>query len=231
MDVLGLAGLALVDSVSAGTLLIPAVLLLSWQRMRLAHYTAYLATITVSYFAIGVALMSGIRIAVDGAGGAAVTSSRSFWWVLLAAGVSLIALGILSPSPKRRAAEDILAARQRGGTASAGGLGAMVALAAGAAVAEAATMLPYLAAVGIIETFESGTAARLLALFAYCVVMIAPASVLGVAVQLSRGRVFRRVAAVLPRLEYETKVTALWIAVIVGIHLAVRSASHLGLIG
>ncbi len=230
MDILGLAGLALVDSLSVGTLLIPAALLLTWQGMRTAQYATYLATIGVSYVGVGIALMSGIRVAVD-ASGASVTSSRWFWWVVLVAGVSLLALGILSPSPKKRAAEDILAARQRGGATSAGGLGAMVALAAGAAVAEAATMLPYLAAVGIIETFESGTAVRLLALVTYCVVMIAPAIILGVAVHVSRGRVFRRLAAVLPRLEYETRITALWIAAIVGVHLVARSASHLNLFG
>lgn len=56
MDYLVLVGLALLDSLSAGTLLIPVVLLIVWRRMRGAAYVTYLGTIVLSYFAVGIAL-------------------------------------------------------------------------------------------------------------------------------------------------------------------------------
>ena len=60
MDGAMLIALALVDSLSAGTLVIPIVLLLSWQQLRVGDYAVYLATIALSYGALGIALLLGV---------------------------------------------------------------------------------------------------------------------------------------------------------------------------
>ena len=44
-------------------------------------------------------------------------------------------------------------------------------------------------------------------------------------------RFLPKLARIAPRLEYEAKVTLLWIAAILGLHLAGRSAGTLGLLG
>lgn len=54
-DFLPLAGLALVDSLSAGTLVIPIALIVIWRRVRLGLLGTYLATIATAYCCLGIA--------------------------------------------------------------------------------------------------------------------------------------------------------------------------------
>ena len=199
MDYLVLVGLALLDSLSAGTLLIPVVLLIVWRRMRGAEYVTYLGTIVLSYFAVGIALFFGLRQALDAVSG--IASNTWFSWVMM--------------DTKKGSA----------------GLPAMVGLALAAAVVEVGTMLPYLAAIGIIESMAVPFAVQLLILALYCVVMILPAVIVGVLFAAFGDKVYSRVVSVIPRLEYETKVTVLWVAAIIGIVLVARSANQLGFIG
>ena len=229
MDYLVLIGLALLDSLSAGTLLIPVILLIVWQRMRLAPYLTYLGTIALSYFAIGYALFFGLRRAVDAV--ARVTSEEWFGWAMLVLGVLLAAYGILSPNPKKRTVEEVLKSRSEETERASAGLAAMVGLAMGAAVIEVATMLPYLAATGIMQSLSVPPVAQVLILALYCVVMIAPALIIGAVFAAYGDKAYNRIAKAIPRLEYETKITVLWVAAIVGIVLTVRSANQLGLIG
>lgn len=231
IDYLSLVGLALIDSLSMGTLVIPLVLIIKWQAMKAAHYTTYLTTIVCAYFMIGCALFMGLGWAV--ATVSQVTATAWFRWILLALGVALLLFGVLTPNPKRRSVEEIVAARSeqvQSQRRKKAGLLSMVALALSAAVVETATMLPYLAALGIIQSQEIPFVAQLAVLALYCVVMVLPAILLGVAVKVLGNRVFERILGVLPRLEYEAKVTLLWIAAIVGFHIAYRSAVQLGLL-
>ena len=55
----GLAGLALVDSTSFGTLVLPLMMLLAPQ-VRTRNLVVYLLTIAVFYFGVGVALLAGV---------------------------------------------------------------------------------------------------------------------------------------------------------------------------
>lgn len=48
-DFLALAGLALVDSLSVGTLVIPIALIIMWRRVRIGLMGVYLATIGGAY--------------------------------------------------------------------------------------------------------------------------------------------------------------------------------------
>jgi hypothetical protein len=100
---------------------------------------------------------------------------RVFLWVQLAVGVGLFAWSFRF-DPKRRTGPGPAARwrdRVTAGTSSAGWL---VGLAAVAALAELATMLPYLGAITMMATAELPAAGSVAMLSAYCLVMVLPAA-------------------------------------------------------
>ena len=266
---LALAGLALVDSLSVGTLVIPIALIIMWRRVRVGLMGVYLATIGGAYCGLGIALLFGFNAAVQRLSG--VTKSDWFPWVTLLLGVGLFIFGVAAPNPKKPTAEGSSSAEHaplvsvdataaatvnasinsapngavatlpdvdvregrasrlaRGASLSVGG---MVALAMGAAVVEAATMLPYLGAMGIIQSMQLGMSSKIALIVVYCVVMILPAVLVSVFAGLAGPTIFPRLERATRRLEYEAKVTLLWIAAIVGVYMAYRGAVQLGLMG
>ena len=58
-SILSLIGLALLDSLSIGTLVIPLALILMWRNVRVPALAAYLLTVAAVYFALGVAMLLG----------------------------------------------------------------------------------------------------------------------------------------------------------------------------
>ncbi|WP_049572832.1 GAP family protein [Nonomuraea sp. SBT364] len=166
---LTLAALALVDSTSFGTLGIPVYLLLTTRTSRLL---IYLATVAGFYFLVGVGLMLGLSTVVDTFGEA--LHSQAAYWVQLVLGVGLFALSFRF-DPKRRAR---LGKPERRFEPRAGGPRAMMMLALTAGLLEVATMLPYLAAVGIMTTAGLPPGVWVPLLAAYVVVMIVPTLVL-----------------------------------------------------
>lgn len=261
-----LAVLALVDSTSFGTLLIPVWLLMSPGRVRVGRMLLYLGSIAGFYAAVGLAILLGAGALSDTLTG--LSSTRPFLIVQLVIGVGLFAWSFkLEPVGGRKPA-DVTAAGASGGAAvregaagtaggsaagAAGGSGsaagaaggseparpgrlsrwrervlssesgsgrALAALAVGAGLVEVATMLPYLAALGLIGTQGPGWPASGIWVLGYCVVMIAPALVLTVA------RVFagRLVARPLGRLDgwltRNAASTTAWVVGIVGFLVA-----------
>ncbi|ACV07518.1 GAP family protein [Kytococcus sedentarius] len=212
-DLLALAGLALLDSLSVGTLVIPLALVVSRRRVDVGPLTVYLVTVVAIYFALGVALVVGIEALTGPFLRAFETEPAQ--WVKLALGVVLLAFGILAPTPRTRTgprpAPQSLAPA------------AMVALGAGAALTEAATMVPYLAGTAIISGMEIGWPVRLLVLAGYCLVMILPALVLIGLAGAVGDRVWPRLERFIPVLEREARTTLLWIAAIAGGWMAVSA--------
>lgn len=209
--ILPLIGLALIDATSTGTLLIP-LLYLARPRPRLAPLLAYLAVITAFYFLVGIALLAGISIIVEADG---IWDAQPVLWGQLIVGIALAAWGIFSRTPdpeasarkwRRRLDRDLP-------------VPVMMSLALGAGLIEVASMLPYLAATGIIGQMDVGLPGRLLILAGYCLLMVVPALVLVVL----RARLGQRAEAQLDRFAQwfsrQADVTLLWIAAIVGIWL------------
>lgn len=229
LDIIPLIGLALVDSLSVGTLVIPLTLLLRWGQLRTIPYATYLGTITVAYFALGITLMLGFA----GIGPIITEATQTDWfpWVTLALGAALAAFGIFAPNPKKPEPDEtnVPTDTTKMQKATRAGLAGMVSLALGAAVIEAATMLPYLAAIGIMQSFDMTPPLRLALLAAYCIIMVLPAMLAGAAMGLVGDRLTDRLQRWIPRLNYEAKVTLLWIAAIVGITMVYRSANALNL--
>lgn len=234
-DFLPLAGLALVDSLSAGTLVIPIALIFMWRRVRVGLLGTYLATIATAYFGLGVALLLGFDAAVTRLSG--VDETDWFRWVTLVLGAGLFVFGVFSPNPKKHTATQSTGAEVPKSRASRLAKSAslsvtgMVGLALGAAVVEAATMLPYLGAMGIIQSMSFGFSGKVALIAGYCIIMILPAIFVAVMAGFAGPAIFPRLERAMRRLEYEAKVTLLWIAAIVGGYMAMSSALRLGLIG
>ncbi len=185
---LSLAALALVDSTSIGTLVLPLWLMLAPGRVRAGRILLFLGSVAGAYLLLGTALALGAAQLLDPV--SAALDSTAGRVVQLVAGVVLVVLGLTvepwtsAGEERRRAAR---AARSPGrltrwrervrGDADRGG-GAVVGLAVVAVGVEAASMLPYLAAIALLATSGLGPVATVALLAGYCLVMVLPALVL-----------------------------------------------------
>lgn len=306
-----LALLALLDSLSFGTLLIPLWLLLVPGRVRLGRMLLYLGTIVVFYAAVGVVLMLGASVAFDALRDALETPVA--YGVQLVLGVGLFALSFALDSPRAKREGPARAARWRaramGGevgaereatTATAhavspadahvitgpepstrtsthvgpgagqdpdpsaiahpgrggrgrpaadhadaagagtagrqgrpnravrGSVAALMGLALTAAALEVATMLPYLAGIGMITAAEPAWDARTALLLGYCLVMVLPAIVLTVLRIVAAPLVAAPLARLEAWLSKSAASTTAWIVGIVGVLLALDALRTLG---
>lgn len=181
---LGLAGLALVDSTSFGTLVIPLVLLLQ-PRVRAGRIVVYLATIGGFYLLLGFVLLAGASWAQSLSGfGEALTSTPAYVGQAVL-GVGLFALSFrydAKPVARRKAARAGRPTRIEKWREAAMGeharMRALIILALLAGVVEVASMLPYLVAVGIVTTANLPTLTSAAVLTGYVLIMLLPAGVL-----------------------------------------------------
>ncbi|WP_405097893.1 GAP family protein [Micromonospora sp. NBC_01412] len=225
--------LALTDSLSFGTLLVPVWLLMAPGLTRLHRILLYLGTVAVVYFAIGIVLMAGGRSLLDSPSG--LLESRPILVGQLAAGVILLVISFAldTKAARARATERsqrsgrIRRWRERamgGGKASA----ALMGLAITAVLVEVASMLPYIAATGIITTQTSTWTTALLLLACYCLVMIAPALALTIARLTARNLIEEPLHRLDEWLTRNTRSTTLWIIGIAGFFLAATAIQSLG---
>jgi hypothetical protein len=159
-----LAVLALIDSTSFGTLLIPLWLLMSPGGVRPGRILLFLATVAGFYFAVGLALALGAVAFLPRIGELLATRPAS--WVQLVVGVALFFLSFRL-KPRRRTPPTVD-----------GSVAAVVGLGLAAAAAEVTTMLPYLAAIGLLTAADLAPAEIALVMAGYCVLMIVPALLL-----------------------------------------------------
>ena len=180
---LALILLALVDSTSMGTLVIPVILLVVGQggALRIAGRSLlYLAVIGLFYLLLGIALLAGLLPLLESFGPQ--LSAPAVMLVLAVGGVLLVIWSFrLDPKSVRRRGGDPEASARRWtdrARRASGRPGLLIALALLAGVIEAASMIPYLAAMGIIADTGIGLGGGALVLVGYCAVMILPGAVL-----------------------------------------------------
>ena len=180
---IGLVVLALVDSTSMGTLVIPLILLVVGEggaRRVSGRTLLYLAIIGVFYLLLGIALLAGLLPLMEHLGH--LLASPQVMLVLAVAGAALVWWSFrIDPSAIRKRGGDPEASARRWtarARAASGRPPALVALALGAGLIEAASMIPYLAALGIIADMGIGLPRGALVLVGYCAVMILPGIVL-----------------------------------------------------
>lgn len=171
--ILTLVGLALVDSTSIGTLIVPVWLLLAPNRPPPRRLLIYLTAIALFYFLLGVALMFAIGSGLDRLDGAAHSPVLLISQLVL--GVALFAVSWRFDSKKRRGEPDRTAAwRTRALNSQSSGTG-LALLAVSAGTLEVFSMVPYLAAIGVLVSGDLPAASSMGLLAGYCAVMVAPA--------------------------------------------------------
>ena len=163
--VAALAGLALLDSTSIGTLFVPIWLMLTPGRLRLARFGVYLGTITVFYFAVGVLIVLGASQVI------AHLDGDIALWSQLVLGVFLFAVSFRFDG-KKKLDTGKWQNRVSGSTPALAGVAVL------AGVVELATMVPYLGAIAMMSAADLRPAQIGLLLAGYCLVMILPAVVL-----------------------------------------------------
>jgi len=180
--------LALIDSTSFGTLLIPVWLLMTSRRVRVDRFLIYLLTVVGLYFLFGLIIMFSADLFLNTYGSLLESKQMIIGQFIL--GILLLIISQLMDSKKarlrasERAAQGggrILNWRQRimgGKDSSKSALITLVGLALTAVVLEIATMLPYLAAIGLITVESPSWSISSLMLLGYCIIMILPALLL-----------------------------------------------------
>lgn len=221
-----LAVLALIDSTSFGTLLIPVWLLMAPGRVRPGRILVYLGAIAGFYALLGIAILLGGTAVADALTG--LSDSRPFLWGQLLVGVGLFAWSFKldppgsakgrteAPEPPRR----LLRWRERAVASESGSASALAALAVLAGLVEAASMLPYLAAIGVIGTQGPDWPVSGLWVLGYCAVMIAPALLLTAARVFAAPLVARPLAVLDGWLAKHAASATAWAVGIVGFLLA-----------
>jgi cytochrome c biogenesis protein CcdA len=210
-----LAGLALVDSTSIGTIGVP--IFLAAARTPARRVLLYLATITIFYFLVGAVLLLGLDSAFGALGD--VLDSRGALAVQLVLGLILFVLAFRIDTGSGAARRSW---RPRDSSPR-----AMVMLALTAGAIEVASMVPYIAAIALLTAADMPMLGRLGILAVYTAIMALPALVL-LGVSSSGGPAFQRlldrVGAWIQRASGEMLGWALGIA---GFYLATSAFSSL----
>lgn len=182
---IGLIALALIDSTSIGTLLIPIWLLLDHRRVSASSMMTYLLTISGFYLLVGIAIMlgadllSGFEGAVSANEEPASDSISQLVLALaqLAIGIWLFRISYRFDSSKPGAADRVGRWKQKAAEATTSAR-FLMGLALFAAMAEVATMLPYLGAIAMLTSAGLAWPLAVVLMTAYCLIMILPALVL-----------------------------------------------------
>jgi hypothetical protein len=163
-----LTGLALIDSTSIGTVGVPIILVIA--RVPVRKLLIYLATITIFYFALGVLVLLGVTSFLDAF--SSTMESTAAYVIQLLIGIGLFALSFRF-DPKRRKNKP-----ERAWLPPRTSDGAFIGLALTAGILEIATMLPYIAAIGILTQSDVSSLGQVAILAGYTVVMVVPALLL-----------------------------------------------------
>jgi cytochrome c biogenesis protein CcdA len=222
-----LVGLALADSTSIGTLVIPVWLLLR-DRLNVRQTLLYLVVIAVFYWAASLVLLA--LVTQTGPLVKHIHLDRSWSWAQLAAGVAVLALGVWADRRGPAEGRYSRAQRWRDRALQFDRTRAVIGLALAAGVLEAATMLPLLAALGMIERSTLSPVESTLAASGYVAIMMLPATVL-LAVRAGIGeRGARPLASVGRWLERHTSAVTATVLIVLGALVSADAAIRLDLI-
>lgn len=235
--VLALAGLALVDSTSIGTLVLP-VLMLAHPRVRASRVLLYLATISVFYLVLGVVLLFGAGALADTVTDAAGSpeDNRGVDVVQLVVGAGLLALSFWPDTPRGKRAKERRANDPASGrtgrwvdavVADGAKVSTVVGVALLAGLIEAASMVPYLGAVAIVGSSDLAAPAQVGVLAAYVTVMALPALALLVMRLAAHDWLAPRLGRVSEPLAGRVGGAIWWVVGIVGFLLLADAASRL----
>jgi cytochrome c biogenesis protein CcdA len=214
---LGVFGLALIDSINPSALGVTLYLLLSGRSAR-AKVLVYLSGVFLSYFVIGVLLMLGLESIQ------AYLQSSAAYAVQGVIGALLLIYGVFAPSePKKKTQTETRAQPQS--------LAGLFLLGITVTVLEFATALPYLGAIGLLTTADLAVTEWLPILLVYNIIFVLPPLGLLLAYSVFGERLEKRFATWQEKLRKEARVTWLWIAAIVGFFLLADSLNYFEFFG
>lgn len=210
-----LGGLSVLDSLSPATLTVTIVVLLSLGRRSWLLLAIYWGTIMVAYFVLGVLLMLGL-----GAAFAAIDETMGLWIQAVIGVVMLVGSFFIKPGPPRDQSARL-------GVLTPGG---MLALGLGTWGLEAATAVPYFAAITMMTSADIPPAQWLVVLLGYVMVMMLPGVVIAVFWTLFGERLRPRLEHWLDKLRSTSHTTISWIVGIAGFVLLQGAAWQLALV-
>lgn len=235
--ILTLAGLALIDSTSIGTLVLP-LLMLVHPRVKADRVLVYLGTIVAFYLALGITILlvgDAVASAVS-----SVDGSRALDRVQLVVGLGLLIGSFWPDTPWAKAAARERAESGRPARAQRwvdtivtgeGRVATVVGVALLAGLVEAASMLPYLGALALIGASGVPLAAQVGILGLYNLVMVVPALVLLGARLALRSRADAPLERVAGWIGERVGGAIWWVVGIAGFFLAADAVTRLGLLG
>lgn len=228
----GLPLLALIDATSVGTLVIPLMLLVtgaSGARSLAARTAGYLAMIGAFYWVLGVALLAGLLPLYRSLLGVVDSLGARIALVLVGIGLLVWSWAADPATIRKRGGDPEASARRWVGRVQRASTSwrALATLAVAAGTIEAASMVPYLGAMGILADSGMGLLPAALLLVGYCGVMIAP----GLALAGLRALAGPRADAQIARLEgwavRHASSAFAWGIGIVGVLILVRTVPRL----
>jgi hypothetical protein len=225
----GLALLALVDSTSFGTLLIPIWLMLAPGRIRVGRILVFLATVAAFYFVLGLLLVAGVARFSDEISDALDTTPVQIAQLVL--GVGLLLAGLRVGSTKSAEPSGRLLRWRERAVGENGSVRGLMVLAVSAVLIEVASMVPYLAAIGLIGTADTSWPTTIAVLAGYCLVMVLPALVL-LGGRIAAARVVEPVLQkVNAWMERTGRENTAWALGIIGVIIAANALDGLGVLG
>lgn len=256
-----LAVLALIDSTSFGTLLIPVWLLMAPGRLRAGRLLVYLGVVAGAYAVIGLVLLVALTVFGDSLLNwlAGTSDSRPFLIAQAAVGAGLILYSLrldpiteagkarkrereasrstgdrLSRFRSRAVGESPEHENTQGGHTervhTRGGTLPLLALALTAVGLEIATLLPYLAGIGLVAASGPQLPGSALMILFYCAVMILPALVLLTARIVARRVVEGPLARLEAFLSRHANGTVALILFLLGLFLGLNALGDLGVL-
>ena len=226
------AVLALIDSTSIGTLLIPLWLLLRPDNRRLVpRILLYLGVLALFYLLVGIAVLSGAGWVASSLGAGSLADLPAIQWFMVLSGGGMLAYALVAklagkPVRQRVPAGDPSAATpvvelkwQKRLSSALRSPGGIVGLAVLAGLLELPTMVPYLVPIGLLSNSTLPLAGGIAVLAAYCLVMLVPALIL-LGLRTAAGTrlepLLHRISATMGKFTGET---LLWVLGIVGLLL------------
>lgn len=223
-----LVGLALADSTSIGTLVIPVWLLMR-DPLQAHRVLLYLTVIAGFYWLVSVTLLASMtRITTNTHG---IQLDHSWVWAQLTIGAIVLAVGLWidrrrEPSTKQSSRTQ----HWRNRTFRRGDNRAMIGLALTAGLLELSTMVPLLTALGMLERASLSTIASGLTVTGYVTLMMLPACVLLLIRVVLGERITKPLAAIGWRLEQLANAITATVLIAVGGLISVDAAIRLGFI-
>ncbi len=181
MDVLAeVLPLALLDSLSVSTLVVPLWFLLTPRGLRSGNVLGYLAIVATGYLLLGCLLLAGLTALRDDLRRALESPAGDV--AVAVVGVALVLTGLWYGLRKGDAGpgDGRLARWRDAAVGESARVRGLVTVALVAVLLEVPTMFPYLLAIDTVADSGLGPGARAAVLALYCLVMVAPAALLTV---------------------------------------------------